>query len=439
MISKKLIAIALASAFVAFDAQAADALLTQGAQLMQAGNAKAAYALLEPQEEKRAGDKDFDLLFGLAALDVGQNTRAIFALERVLALDPQNARARAEIARAYLAVGEAQAAKTEFEAVKKQGVPPEVEQTIDRFLSAVERIENEGKTSFRGYVEATIGYDTNVNAAPARTEVAVPAFGNLPFTLTSSSRATKDSFQSIGGGFNFTVPVNRELAIVGGVSGAQRWNDTVSAVDLLNADGNVGAVYTLGKDVYSLSAQFSTLVLENDRYREAAGLSGQWQHNIDARNQVSVFVQYSDLKYIQQSVRDAERWVVGTSYAHAWRDGLIGYGSFYALKEKVRHPELVPDLGLDGYGVRLGGQMRWNDDTVLFANASYEDRRYGGTDPAFLVTRNDQQLNLNVGATYQLKKNWKLTGQYSYTDQRSNIDINAYDRDVISATVRYDF
>jgi tetratricopeptide (TPR) repeat protein len=439
VISRKLIVLALASACCAFNAHAADALLTQGSQLINAGNGKAAYALLEPEESNRAGDKDFDLLFAIAALDVGQNTRAIFALERVLAIDPQNVRARAEIARAYLAVGEAKAAKTEFQAVKQQGVPPEVEQSIDRYLSAVERLENEGKTSIRGYVEGTFGRDTNVNAAPARTEVAVPAFGNLPFTLTQSSRASRDWFESIGGGLYFNVPVDRELAIVGGVSGAQRWNNKYSAVDLLNADANLGAVYTQGKNVYSLTAQYSSLILENDRYREAMGFSGQWQHNLDARNQVSAFVQYSDLKYISQSVRNAERWVVGAGYAHAWRDGLIGYASAYLLEEKVRHPELVPDLGLDGFGLRLGGQMRWNDDTTLFGNVAYEDRRYDAQDVAFLVTRRDHQATLNLGSTYQIRKDLKLTGQYTYTDQQSNIEINQYDRHVLSVSLRKEF
>src|SRR5262245_64922836 len=40
---------------------------------------------------------------------------AVFALERVLALQPDNHLARAEIARAYLALGERDAARREFE------------------------------------------------------------------------------------------------------------------------------------------------------------------------------------------------------------------------------------------------------------------------------------------------------------------------------------
>lgn len=82
----------------------ADELSDRARLLIEQGQSKEAFQLLEPLEGARSGDPVFDLLFGIAAVDVGQNTRGVFALERVLALQPDNARARAEIGRAYLAL-----------------------------------------------------------------------------------------------------------------------------------------------------------------------------------------------------------------------------------------------------------------------------------------------------------------------------------------------
>ena len=59
--------------------------------------------------------------------------------ERVLAVQPDNARARAEIGRAYLALGESVGARRELETVRNQNVPPEVARAIDRLLSAIDR------------------------------------------------------------------------------------------------------------------------------------------------------------------------------------------------------------------------------------------------------------------------------------------------------------
>lgn len=432
-------ALAFACAMLAFQAQAADNLVIQGAELVKAGKSKEAYALLEPQESARAGDKDFDLLFAISALDVGQNTRAIFALERVLAVDPNNARARAEMGRAYLGVGEAAAARTEFETVKTLGVPADVQATVDRFMSAVERIENATTPMVRGYVEGTVGYDTNVNAAPAQSSIAIPAFGYLPFTLSQNSKAREDWFVTVAGGVNFNVPVDKQLAFIGGASGSQRWNQHVSAADLLSADANVGFAYTQDKNIYSFNLQYNSLVVENDRFRSAFGFSAQVQHNIDARNQFSAYVQYADLSYVGQSARDADRWLAGVGYAHAWRDGLITYGSAYALDETVHAQEVAPYLGFNGLGLRAGVQKPLSQSLTAFGSIAYETRRGKAIDPTFLTARNDQQVIINLSLAQQLRKNLKLTGQYSYIDQRSDIELYGYDRNILSVTLRQDF
>ncbi|HRC61052.1 MAG TPA: hypothetical protein PLD53_08800, partial [Candidatus Propionivibrio aalborgensis] len=53
----------------------ADSLTDQAQALLDQGKAKDAFNLLEPLESQRAGDENFDLLFGIAAIDAGQNTR----------------------------------------------------------------------------------------------------------------------------------------------------------------------------------------------------------------------------------------------------------------------------------------------------------------------------------------------------------------------------
>src|SRR5687768_14775266 len=75
-----------------------DAVLERALSLLKSQEYKKAYALLEPLETERAGDVHFDYLFGVAAIDSGNVTRGVFALERVLATQPNHSQARAEIA-----------------------------------------------------------------------------------------------------------------------------------------------------------------------------------------------------------------------------------------------------------------------------------------------------------------------------------------------------
>lgn len=416
----------------------ADQLTDQAKVLLDQGKAVEAFQLLDPVEGANAGDAGFDLLFGIAAIEAGQSTRAVFALERVLAVQPNNARARAEIARAYLALGETDTARQEFETVQKQGVPPEVSATIDRFLDAVDRLDTVSRTTIRGYLEASLGYDTNVNVAPNKGSVAIPGFGGLPFTLSAESRANDAPFGTLGGGLSVRTPLNGEAALVGGLSGVLRNNFGASEFDNVSFDAYAGIVVAREKNVFSLNAQFNQYELSNERYRTATGLSGQWQYNMDARNQVSAFVQYSDLHYQTQSVRNADRWVAGGAFAHAYRGGEVAFASAYLTNERP-HDNGVSWLGFDGVGLRIGGQMNYDAKTVLFAGGSVEQRRYDAEDPSFLTRRKDTQYDLSIGVNYTPARYWKVTPKVIWTFNDSNTELNEYRREAVSVTVRRDF
>ena len=97
--------------FAASFSTLADELLDRAGNYLQAGEPARAWELLSPLNDQRAGDPEFDYLLGLAALDTGRYTEAIFALERVLAVDPNYSQARAELARAYFALSSSFSAK----------------------------------------------------------------------------------------------------------------------------------------------------------------------------------------------------------------------------------------------------------------------------------------------------------------------------------------
>ena len=401
-----------------------------------------AYVLLDPLEAERAGEPNYDLTLGLAALEAGQNTRAVFALERVLARQPNNVRARAEIARAYLALGETGNARQEFQNVKQQPIPAEVEATIDRFLAAVDRLEDEGRTQVRGlvrgYLEFGVGTDRNVNSGAGRSDIAIPLFGGALFTLDANSRRRGDNFGQLGAGLNFRTPLQSRLALTGGLAFAQRLNQSEKDFDNSNWDGNLGLTYTEDKNQYSFIFQGNTFSLNGERFRDAFGFTTQWQHTHDARNQTSLYLQYADLRYPGQSIRDADRWVVGGAYAHAFRSGAVLYAGAYLGTEREKAGG-VPHLGHELAGIRTGGQMELSPRWTGFINANLEQRRYGGNDPYFLSTRRDLQSNLNVGAYFAASREWRITPQLSLTRNNSNMELNDYRRAVLSVTIRRDF
>lgn len=423
-------------------AHATDDTLVQAQALLNAGDAKGAYALLEPLESERAGDPEFDYLFGIAALDSGKAGRAMFALERVLAVNPDHAQARAEIARAHFMLGEHESARTEFKNVLEQHPPEKAIATINRYMSAIERALGE-TTRFGAYLEGIWGYDSNVNSAPSPGSFTANIGGiPLPVNLTGAAAKLSSTFLTMGGGANFQHPFTKNLTLFGGISGTDRtnWREEASLFDTGSLDFNLGLRYEKAANTITVGWQDSNFYLDSNKYRHAYGLTAQWQHNLDDRNQISAFGQIMRLAYPDTPIRDADRRVFGLGYGHAFQGDLspVVFVSAYGGEEDEKAPG-VPHLGHNLYGVRMGGQITWNPKTVLFASANYENRDYGGIRPFFTKSQEDNQYEIAIGARFLPIARWQIKPQLSYINNNSNLPITDYDRYLLSVTFRHDF
>jgi tetratricopeptide (TPR) repeat protein len=427
--------------FVVSGAALCDELTDRAKQLLEQRRAREAYELLLPHESERAGNVEFDYLLGIAANDAGEPERAVFALERVLALQPQNHLARAEIARAYLALGERDAARREFETVRGQPIPEAAKASIERFLAAIRAADT---TRVEGFVEFGFGYDTNVNSATSSSQItlpaAVPIIGGSTLVLDPLSRAREDAFAALSAGVNVTHKLTNAWALVGGASGLARLHESENQFDQATLDASLAARWSHGRDAITLGGQLQSFQLDYARYRDVAGVVAQWQHSYDDYRQVSLFGQHARLRYPTQGLRDADRDVLGVAYGRAFtvRYSPVVFLSAYAGRERELASDL-PQIGYDLWGVRAGGQIALGKGWGVLATASYEQRDYGGPEPAFAETRKDHQTDLSAGVSYLLRAHTTVTAQIAYTDNRSTLPISRFDRTVAGISLRFTF
>ena len=99
----------------------------------------------------------------------------------------------------------------------------------------------------------------------------------------------------------------------------------------------------------------------------------------------------------------------------------------------------MPQFGHRFAGGRLGGQVDVMKGMRFTANLTYEERRYGGPDPLFLVNRRDKEAGLRFSLPWDMAPNWTLTPQVSFTDNRSNVVVSHYKRAQAFVTLRRDF
>lgn len=433
------------------DPQARAKLLADAESLMRAGKSLEAYNLLQKHEYERSGDVRFDYLLGISALDGGKPDKATLAFERVLAVDPNFAGARLDMARAYYQMGDLVRAKTEFDSVMKQDPPPAAKITIEKYLLAISERENAMNTSFHGYLEGVVGHDTNANSATSQAQVAVPALGNLVFTLDSTSQKTPDSYAAGAGGLDFNRMLTPKLGFYAGADGKMRRYAQYNTFAYLDLAMRAGMFYNHDGDIFRLGWMGSHYRL-GSRYsanRNGNGIAAEWMRPVSESDRLTAFTQFNQSRFVDSSMQaqDFDFILLGGSWLHLLEDGKYSlYGSAFGGRETGVAPvsALNPSGGRpDGdkglLGLRIGAQVTLSDKWEGFSSVGAQRGSYNKENLAFLTTRRDTTLDWSVGLSWRPVKDWSVRPQLSLSRNNSNISIYSYDRTDISVAVRWNY
>jgi hypothetical protein len=398
---------------------AADNTLPQAAALLKAGQAREAYALLDAQASERADDAEFDYLLGLAAIDSGHIPQAIVALQRTLALQPDHAQARAEIARAYALVGDVNTARREFDLVAGDPtIPDPVRQRFNGLVRGLDKVIEPG-LSIAGYVELGGGYDSNINAATSASQLVIPLLAALgPATLSGNAQRQGDGFGLAEGGISAEYGFDRQSKLFASVLGSGHVNFHQGAFDQALAVGTIGYAYTmLSHDVVSLSAQSQRFWIGGSSYRAATGGIAQFTHVLGSERALSVGAQVFDIRYQTDPLRNAKRYTGALTYT----DG--GYSANFSGGTEQANAAASKYLSNSFFGGRLAAERKISSTIVVL----------------FLVKRRDTQFDTSAGLRYRLSRQFILSPQVGYTHNASNIALNRYDRVTTSLSLRVEF
>jgi hypothetical protein len=292
----------------------------------------------------------------------------------------------------------------------------------------------------RAYIEATGGWDSNVNSATSKSTIAIPAFGGTIATLNPLGVRESSWFGGLGAGVSLSHGLSDEWYVIGAASYTGKYNFDIDGFDTGQVDGSAGVRWASGNHQVLAIGQLQRFWSDYETYRDSAGGTVQWLYNFTPSQQFTVFAQYASLNYPTQGPRDANRYIGGVGYSQAFaaQYSPVVFVSVYGGEERQKD-NAFPWLGHKPLGFRLGGQLSLSDRAQLFGSASYEHREYNGADTLFLVTRRDDQVDARLGLAYLVAPSWTLTPQVAYTYNFSNIKLYEYERAIASVSVRRDF
>ncbi|MGV3740728.1 MAG: surface lipoprotein assembly modifier [Burkholderiaceae bacterium] len=427
---------------------AADEILSKAKERLDGRQAQEAYGLLAPLESQRAGDQEYDYLLGIAALESGKLMAAIFAFERVLALNPSHADARMGLARAYYMTGETKASRAEFETLKRQQPADQANRITEEYLRSIDKAA--AGTTVRGYVEVSIGYDDNINSATSAGSVYFAA-SDFTLALERNFRRRTDQFGAIAAGIHVRHAVSADWAINGTANIGQRINDSVDDFNIGYLDTSLGMTHTRGDNQFTAALQYQKINVHNHAFRHAYGVLGQWQHYIDNQRQLTVYGQLTRLNYDGvQELRDADRYLLGASYSQSFAGTLspvltagLQFGEVEARRsdftDEFGGEFTVDQFGYEFAGLRVSGQLSLSPSMKLLASARYEHRNYDGKEPSYGLGRSDSQRDYSLALNYTPALFWTIRPEILQTHNRSDLNLYDYSRTQYWLSVRRDF
>lgn len=411
--------------------------------LLEQGKPAEAYQLARRHPDQ-LGNPQFDLYYGVAAINGGRASEGVLALERFVLTVPDNDQARLELARGYYLLGEDTRAREEFEALLARKPPPEVTRAIGEYLDAIAVRAARFQPRWALHAELGGGHDSNVPSGVEDPNITLPIFGDI--TLSDTAVRKSDRFFMAGGGVRFTAPVLARVQLFATFAGEQRANRTVDTFDQETFAGGLGAAWQLGdRALARLTYGLATQTIDHEKYRDSESLSGEFGVQLGKATYGMLGVQSAKFRYGGFNfVRDADYRAATLGMRQrlpgVWRPDVDL--SVSAGKEKVDLSDRQ-DLSRDLLGGHLGFSVSPFAAWTFSTGATWLNSDYKAADPLLGVTRADRYSSFDVGAAwtppFAWARNWTVLGEYQHTKNKSNLPLYEYKRRAATFKLRYDF
>lgn len=409
--------------------------------LYESGNPLAAYEKARQHLIEGEGDLDFDTAYGLAAIDAGFTSQGVFALERVLLLEPANHRIRLEVARGYYILEQYDRARREFETVLESNPPESVQANIRRFINNIRIREGRYRTTATFYTDLERGWDSNINSAPGSPDFVSPVLG--VGVLNESSTGSSSWFTQLDTGVGMTYPVSPGRYVLAKADLNRRHNDRGSDFDTGAETLTLGLTQNIERTQFSIKLKAQDYHLNYSRYRSLTGLVMDFRENKTDQLQLTGSVSLFKQTYPGLENRNADLFNASAGFIKAisapYRPVvfLTGFLGSESPNNEESDADAVANRSIVGAGG--GFQLSLNADTSLTGVLSWQQSRYAGENAVFQVRREDDTFSGSLSLKRLLDEHWSVTARAAYTKNDSNITINRYDREELSLNLRYEY
>lgn len=343
---------------------------------------------------------------------------------RIILVDhPELTRVRLELARALFELKDDVTAEYHFRlAMAAPEVPEALIDNVSRYLAAIRTRKN-----YSFFLDIGIAPDTNLNAAPAQSQVAL--FG-IPFQLSEEARQKS--------GVGIVASVNGEYLIPLGTANDDRWRAGGSlyrteyaggAFDDMQLRAQTGPQFRFPLGDVSLLGVYAQRWFANDPYNRGYGGRIEAGYSLTPQLRLDGFLEGLSVRYDTQTFLDGA--AITSALFTTWGLDQQSYLRFIAGAgtERTRFP------GFSNYSTRFGvGYLRnFPFGVTAYVQPEIQLYNYDARNELFGVERYDRIYRVQLSF---YKRDFQILGfsptfNYYFTYDDSNIEFYSFTRNQV--------
>ncbi|HET8816872.1 MAG TPA: hypothetical protein VFM61_05425 [Pseudidiomarina sp.] len=425
----------------ALSAQTLQDAIARAQQATAAGDIDSAFANLQALEYDYAGDPRFDYWYGVIALRAGEESEAIIALQRVIAVNPNHAGAHMELVGANLRQDNLERAQHHLTIAKSLNPPERAAEMIQRYEEVIAERQQRARDGVAVVVLGTdVGYDSNYVNYPDSFDL----FQGTFLEGIAILEADETAFATIRGSYFRQKPINEQDYVELTASGQARVNQADEASAFNTNIVQLSALYgerINERQQFKYGVEASKIWLDELSFRSHIGLQFTYEHRMTDQDTVRATTRLRDFHF--KNNRNDYRSLLGEAeWTHEFSETLTGRFRGASELERVSNTPARP--GGDATRLYLSSDFdyQWDDRNKLTVGLIYGRLRYH--DPGFAIfnrgqedIRSDDLLSLRSEWQHTLTSNWRLAMSAQYRDQRSSVDFFDLDQSLVQWTVTY--
>ncbi len=415
--------------------------IQQASDLLEQGDAQAAYTLLYQLEHTYSFNADYNYLLGVSALQTRHYSQARNAFERTLLLQPGNAGAYLDLAITEIELKNFHEARRLLQEIEQRFNPPEgIRQVINAYNARISSALTP-RNYFSSHVFIGGGYSDNVNNGTDKSLIELDlGTGPVLLPVSNSSKSSPDSYSEAGATLSYNIeqgPWRHQL-----ISAIQR-SDYHSMTEFNTVNAVFGANSSISYEQSQIDAgiYYSTVWLDGADYQTSTSGSGQYSYQLPSGLKLASQLRLSQLRYIQTQSNNINRAELTFSASKAV--SVLGKNSLLQATLRFNRGSALNN--------RAGGdEQQWQAGMALITQLNPQDLArlslsVGNNNdstpynPSLLgpKVRDTQKLRLSASYSHQFNETWSITTGLNIARNRSNIDLFTTDSNELTVRLNY--